>query len=62
MSGLELVIASGDLVNLTREHDGGTLRAAVLGLGVLGVITKITLDIQPTYLWRTRERFFTGRR
>ena len=52
VSGLELVIASGDVVNLTREHDGGTLRAAVVGLGALGVITKVTLDIQPTYLMR----------
>ena len=52
VSGLELVIASGDVVNLTREHDGGTLCAAVVGLGALGVITKVTLDIQPTYLMR----------
>jgi alditol oxidase len=52
VSGLELVIASGDVVNLTRERDGGALRAAVVGLGALGVITKVTLDIQPKYLMR----------
>jgi xylitol oxidase len=52
VSGLELVTASGDVVNLTREHDSGMLRAAVVGLGALGVITKVTLDIQPTYRMR----------
>jgi len=52
VSGLELVTASGDVVNLTRERDSGTLRAAVVGLGALGVISKVTLDIQPTYLMR----------
>ena len=52
VSGLELVIASGEVVNLTRERDGGTFRAAVVGLGALGVITNVTLDIQPTYLMR----------
>lgn len=52
VSALELVTASGDVVNLSRAHDGETFLAAVVGLGALGVITKITLDIQPTYSMR----------
>lgn len=52
VSALELVTASGDVVNLSRSHDGETFRAAVVGLGALGVITKVTLDIQPTYAMR----------
>jgi alditol oxidase len=51
-SGLEMVTASGEIVNLTRERDGETFRGAVVGLGALGVITKVTLDIQPTFLMR----------
>jgi xylitol oxidase len=51
-SGLEMVTASGEIVNLTRERDGKTFRGAVVGLGALGVITKVTLDIQPTVLMR----------
>jgi xylitol oxidase len=51
-SGLEMVTASGDVVNLSRERDGETFRGAVVGLGALGVITKVTLDIQPTFLMR----------
>ncbi len=47
--GLELVTETGELVKLTREKDGETFLAAVVGLGALGVITKVTLAIQPTY-------------
>ncbi len=50
VSGLELVTASGDVVKLSRQHDGELFRGAVVGLGALGVITKVTLDIQPTYM------------
>jgi xylitol oxidase len=52
VSGLEMVTASGDVVNLSRERDGDTFRGAVVGLGALGAITKVTLDIQPTFLMR----------
>ena len=47
--GLEFVTANGDVVNLTRDKDGETFNGAVVGLGALGIITKVTLDIQKTY-------------
>jgi xylitol oxidase len=34
---------------LSRKEDGETFRGAVVGLGALGVITKLTLDVQPTF-------------
>jgi xylitol oxidase len=52
VAGLEFVTASGDMVRLSREKDGDTFRAAVVGLGALGVITKITLDVQPAFQMR----------
>ena len=51
-SGLEMVTASGDVVSLSRERDRGTFHGAVVGLGALGVVTKVTLDIQPAFLMR----------
>ncbi len=49
VSGMELVTASGDVVHLSRQKDGETFHGAVVGLGALGVITKVTLDIEPSY-------------
>src|ERR1035437_4074742 len=52
VSGLEMVTASSDIVNLSRERDGDKFAGTVVGLGALGVITTVTLDIQPTYMIR----------
>jgi xylitol oxidase len=52
VSALEIVTASGELITLSREHDGEQFLGAVIGLGGLGVVTKLTLDIQPTFNMR----------
>src|SRR6184192_4329402 len=52
VSELEFIAASGDTVKLSLQHDGDTFLGAIVGLGALGVITKIALDIQPTYQMR----------
>jgi len=52
VSALEIVTASGEVVKLSRAHDGEVFRGAVVGLGALGAITKVTLDIRPTYMMR----------
>jgi xylitol oxidase len=39
-------------VKLSRKADGEVFQGAVVGLGALGAITRITLDIQPTYRMR----------
>jgi len=51
-SGLEIVTADGKVVTLSRERDVETFDGAVVGLGALGVITKVTLDIQPSFMMR----------
>src|SRR6266404_6127143 len=52
VAALEFVNASGDLVKLSRQQDRETFQGAVVGLGAVGVITKLTLDIQPTFMMR----------
>ena len=49
VSALEIVTASGDVIKLSREKDGEKFLAAVVGLGAFGIVTKVTLDILPTF-------------
>ena len=52
VSALEFVTANGDLLKLSRQNDGEKFTGAVVSLGALAVITKVTLQIQPTYMMR----------
>src|SRR5262249_55419115 len=49
VAALEFVNAIGELVTLSRKENADTFPGAVVSLGALGVITKVTRDIQPTY-------------
>src|SRR5687768_9687365 len=49
VSAMEMVTGNGDVVILSREHDRGQFEGAVVGLGGLGVVTKLTLDVSPTF-------------
>src|ERR1700686_4205341 len=52
VSGLKLVTAAGKVVKLSRDKDSEEFRGAVVGLGALGVITKVALDIQPRFMMK----------
>ena len=52
VKALEFVTAAGKTIVLDRDKDGEKFYAAVVGLGGIGVITKVTLDIQPAYKMR----------
>ncbi len=52
VAGLEIVTADGEVVKLSREKDKKVVAGAVVNLGALGVMTKVTLDIQPTFEMR----------
>jgi alditol oxidase len=49
VSAIEFVSANGDLVSLSREKDGNDFYGAIVNLGCLGVVTKVTLDLIPTF-------------
>ena len=49
VAALEFVTADGGLATLSREQDGDRFLGAVVGLGTLGIVTRTTLDVQPTY-------------
>jgi xylitol oxidase len=52
VAGMELVTSSGDIVRSARgdaDFDG-----LVVGLGALGAVVRLTLDVEPTYMVRQR--------
>ena len=49
VAALEMVTGNGEIVTLSRDHDWERLEGAVVGLGGLGVVTKLTLDVSPTF-------------
>jgi xylitol oxidase len=49
VSAMEIVTADGQVIQLSRAKDGDAFKGAVVHLGALGVVTKITLDVQPTF-------------
>jgi xylitol oxidase len=49
VSAIEFVNASGEVVTLSKQKDGDEFFGAVVGLGALGVVTKVTLDLLPTF-------------
>lgn len=48
VAALEFVNGNGDIVQLSRK-DGEVFEGAVVGLGALGYVTKITLDLVPAF-------------
>jgi len=49
VTSIEFVNAAGDLVTLSKQKDGDQFYGAVVGLGALGVVTKLTLDLLPAF-------------
>jgi len=49
VAAIELVTADGETLVLSREKDGERFLGAVVGLGGLGVVTSVTLDLLPTF-------------
>ncbi len=49
VAALEIVTADGEVIHLSREKDGDQFLGAVVGLGALGVTTRVTLNLLPTF-------------
>ncbi len=56
VAGLELVTSSGEILKASRGDPD--FEGLVVGLGALGVVTRVTLDVQPAY--EVKQRVFEG--
>ena len=52
VSSVELVMADGTLLTVSRGADGDVFPGMVVALGALGILTRMTLDIQPAFIMR----------
>ena len=52
VTALEIITAAGEVTHFSKEKNGDEFFGAVVGLGALGIITKVTLSIQPRFLVR----------
>ena len=48
---MQLVVASGDLVEVSRDDDGDDdlMDGLTIGLGAFGIVTRLTLTVEPTF-------------
>ena len=49
VKALEMVTAEGELITFSQSSHREEFVAVVVGLGAIGVVTKVTLDIEPTF-------------
>jgi xylitol oxidase len=56
VAGLELVGPEGDLLELRRDAHADEFAGSVVALGALGIVTRLTLNIEPTYQVAQRVR------
>ena len=56
VAGLEIVTSSGEVVRASRGD--ADFNGLVVGLGALGAVTRVTLDVEPAY--EVRQRVFEG--
>ena len=52
VSGLEVMSADGELRSITRDRDGDEFDGMVVSLGTLGVVTRLTLKLEPAFRMR----------
>ncbi len=58
VTAMEVVLADGSITRLSKIKDEDKLNGSVVGLGAIGIITQVSLKIQPTYM--VRQNVFTG--
>jgi alditol oxidase len=52
VAAVEFINADGDLVTHSRDKNPDTFPGAAVNLGALGVVTRMTLDVEPTFTVR----------
>lgn len=49
VTAVEFIAASGEVISLSRDRDPDGFAGAVVSLGSIGAVTRLTLELEPTY-------------
>jgi xylitol oxidase len=49
VAAIEFVDAGGNVIHLSRVNDAAQFHGAVVGLGAVGIVTSVTLDLEPAF-------------
>ncbi len=49
---MQIVVASGDIVEVARDDDPDLMDGLTIGLGAFGIVTRLTLAVEPTFAVR----------
>lgn len=55
IAGMRLVAGDGSVLDMDRHHHAGLLESARVGVGALGIMTQVTLDVVPAFRLRAQE-------
>lgn len=55
IAGMRLVAGDGSVLDMSADHHATLLDAARVGVGALGIMTQVTLDVVPAFRLRARE-------
>ena len=56
LAGLELVTGTGEIVKADRDQNSDVFDVARVGLGALGILTKLTFQVEPLFVLEANER------
>lgn len=60
--GMELVTGRGEVLNVSAKHHADIFHAALVSMGAIGIVTRLTLHVEPLYNLHESQQLVRARR